>query len=588
MLAYWALWHGHFEGFTLDLGSIDMSTPRYLLLAASLAFFGLPVVAFVALAGTRWLTPARLEALREKWTGLPDRNALLWMGLAGTVIPVVIRLSILRHAPVTDDEASYQFAAKLLASFRLWVPSPPMKLFFDNVFLINDGKLYSQYFLGWPFLLAFGMKVGLPWMVNPVLSGATAVAVFLTARRWWGGAWGKVAAVLYLLSPMLMTGAATMMSHTAAVFALSWLLYFAARQEEDPRPFVGALVALFFCLAFWTRPAVALGMGTPFLVFWLTRWWKGRAPSRWGGVVAFLLVAAPLAGLFLLTNELLTGSPWTTGYHAGVRYARENDFRFVFFGPRDVAGEGFLYFFTNRSPVLAAGRLALALFRLGLDSFGWPLGFVFAVMARGARARWMFAAMVGFCLAHLPVADAGVDSFGPVHYTELMLPLILLSTEGLRTFWRWAGGFGLQAVVPSTVAGLVCVCVTMFLPPRWSTLRLMSRDVNNPRLTVDRRAPDNSVIFVRSGFAIPCRARPSRHFVFFRPNNSPDLDDRVLWVNHVNLQRDRQFMRERYPDRKGFLLAVNGNDCQTHLVPLESAQPEAFPPQVRERPDDFP
>ncbi|MCP3105082.1 hypothetical protein LZ198_40070 [Myxococcus sp. K15C18031901] len=588
VLAYWALWHSQFGGFILDLGSIDMSTSRYLLLAATLAFLGLPLVGFVTLAGARLLPAQRVETLRAAWVAYPDRRALLLVGLLGTLIPLAIQASILNHAPVTDDEASYQFAAKLLASFRLWVPSPPMKLFFDNVFLINDGKMYSQYFLGWPFLLAFGTKLGIPWVVNPLLSGATAVAVFLIGRRWWGGAWGKVAAGLYLVSPLLMTGAATMMSHTAAIFALAWLLYFVVRQEEDSRPFVGALVALFYCLTFWTRPAVALGMGTPFLVLWLSRLWRTKSTARWGSLAAFVLVAAPLGGLFLLTNDALTGSPWTTGYHAAARYARENDFRFVFFGPREVAGEGFFYFFTDRSPVLAVGRLVLAFFRLNLDSFGWPLGFAFALLARGARARWLVAGILGFCVAHLPVADAGVDSFAPVHYSEVMLPLVLLSAEGVRSLWRWAGGLGAQALVPSALVGCVCVCATMYLPPRWTTLRLMAKDVNNPRNAVERKAPDDSVIFIRSGFAIPCKARPARHFVFFRPNNSPDLDDRVLWVNHISLERDRQFLREVFPGRQGFLLAVNGKDCQSHLFPLDSAPADVFPPSVRERPGDFP
>ncbi|WP_163865384.1 ArnT family glycosyltransferase [Myxococcus eversor] len=583
VLAYWAFWESQFNGFILNLGTINFPTNRWLTLAAIIAFLGIPLVCFVAVAGSRMMTPERLEAWREAWREYPDRRSVLLAGVLGTLVPLAIQASVLGYTPVTDDEASYRFAAELLSSFRLWVPSPPMKLFFDNGFLINDGKMYSQYFLGWPFLLAFGVKLGVPWLVNPVLSGATAIALFLVARGWWGSAWGRVAVLLYLVSPMTMIGAATLMSHTAAIFALAWMLYFVQRFDTG----ASAWVAFLFCLAFWTRPAVAVGLGGPLLVMWGLRAWRQGGAARWRHALSFVVVAIPLAGLFLLANRETTGSPWMTGYHAGVRYAQENAYRFVSFGPSQVRGDDFFYFFTDHSSVLAGGRMVLALFRLNLDSFGWPLGFILVFLARGAPARWLAATVLAFCLAHLPVADPGVDTFGPVHYSELMLPLVLLSTGGLKTLWHTARRWEAAAFVPFLLVGLVAVCATMYLPPRIYTLRKLTTDVRRPRLAVERRVPDDSVVFVRPGFAPPCTSAPANHFVFFRPNNSPDLDDRVLWVNHISVERDRQFMSKVYPRRTGFMLVVD-KQCNPQIIPLEAATPAAFPPTVRELPGDFP
>lgn len=586
-LAYWAFWESQFNGFVLNLGSINMPTHRWLAMAALIAFLGVPMVGFVAVACVRAVSAERLASWRLAWRDYPDRRSVVLAGLLGMLVPLAIQASVLRYAPVTDDETSYWFAAELLASFRLWVPSPPMKLFFDNAFLLNDGKMYSQYFLGWPFLLAWGVKLGVPWLVNPALSGATAIGMFLLARRWWGSGWGRVAVVLYLVSPLTMVGAATMMSHTAAIFALTWLLYWVERLQDSARPGASALVAFLFCLAFWTRPAVGLGLGAPLLVLWLLRAWRMPGAERWKHALAFVFVALPLGALFLLANQEMNGSPWQTGYHAAARYAEANGYRFVSFGPSQVKRDAFLYFFTDTSWVLAAGRLVLALFRLSLDSFGWPLGFVFVFLARGTPARWLFAASVSFCIAHLPVADPGVDTFGPVHYSELMLPLVLLSTGGLRTFWQWAVRWEMGAVVPATVVGLVCVCATMYLPPRIITLRKLVADILRPREAVEREVPENSVVFVPPGFAPPCTSSPANHFVFFRKNNSPDRDDAILWVNHITVERDRQFLQQVYPARSGFLMSV-GRDCVPRIVPLAQATPAMFPPTVRERPEDFP
>lgn len=586
-LAYWAFWESQFDGFILNLGSINMPTHRYLVMASLMAFLGIPMVAFVALAGLRGMSNEQLASWRTAWREYPDRRSLVLAGVMGTLVPMAIHASVLRFSPVVDDESSYQFAAQLLASFRLWVPSPPMKLFFDNGFIVNDGKMYSQYFLGWPFLLAFGEKVGVPWLVNPLLSGATSVGMFLLARRWWGSGWGRVAVVFYLVSPLTMIGAATLMSHTAAIFTLTWMLYWVERMQDSTRPSPSALVAFLFCLAFWTRPAVGLGLGAPLLVLWALRAWRMPGAARWKHALLFALVALPLGALFLLANQEMNGSPWHTGYHAAARYGEMNGYRFVSFGPSQVKRDAFLFFFTDSSPLLAAGRLVLALFRLSLDSFGWPLGFVFVFFARGVPARWLFAASAGFCIAHLPVADPGVDTFGPVHYSELMLPLVLLSTGGLRTLWQWATRWEVGALVPATLVGLLCVCATMYLPPRVITLRKLVADILRPRDAVDREVPENSVVFVPPGFAPPCRSAPANHFVFFRKNNSPDRDDPILWVNHVNVERDRQFLQAVYPQRSGFLMSV-GRDCVPRIVPLEKATPSMFPPTVREHPGDFP
>ena len=83
-----------------------------------------------------------LWRLGAEWAALSDRRFLSWACLAGFAIPLAIRYLLLHEAPLTDDESAYRFAAELLARGRLWVPSPEMKIFFDQNFMINDGRLY--------------------------------------------------------------------------------------------------------------------------------------------------------------------------------------------------------------------------------------------------------------------------------------------------------------------------------------------------------------------------------------------------------------------------------------------------------------
>ena len=175
-----ALW---LEWFQLDLGSLEWVTPRYLTFATWWLLLGGGMALTFAIGLERLarrLPPVgqRLDRLTEP----PSRRWLAGAVVVALVIPSSIRLLVMANAPLTDDESVYRFGAQLLSSGRLTVPSPPMKLFFDQNFMINDGRLYPAYFVGWPALLALGVWLGVPGIVNPILSALT-VPVVATATR---------------------------------------------------------------------------------------------------------------------------------------------------------------------------------------------------------------------------------------------------------------------------------------------------------------------------------------------------------------------------------------------------------------------
>ncbi len=102
----------------------------------------------MALARLASRAPAIDRALRL----FPETQDAAWiafLALAAFLVPFAVRLLLLDGAAVTDDESCYRFGAELVASGRLRVPSPPMKLFFDRTFMINDGHLYPAPCTSW-------------------------------------------------------------------------------------------------------------------------------------------------------------------------------------------------------------------------------------------------------------------------------------------------------------------------------------------------------------------------------------------------------------------------------------------------------
>jgi hypothetical protein len=587
LLALVALWFAYglarFNGFRLGIGTIFEPTPDSLRLAAVMSALGIPATYLATRLWLVFFTQERWTQLRAAFTELDRKQAIWALGALGTLVPVLIRHAVLDGAPLTDDESSYLLAARTLASGRLWVPSPEMPVFFDNAFIINDGRLYSQYFLGWPALLALGVWVSLPGLVNPLLAGLTTVLLALIAERRFGTIWGLIAGLLHVASPFLMVGAATQMSHTSCTFALTLLLWAVERCAAGRAP-VGysALAVGSMCLAFWTRPATALGYGLPLIGFWL---WSLRQQERPLKHLAMALgVSIVPALLFLWVNHQLTGSPWHTGYHAGVAHAAATQHRVASFNGTQVAQGKYFYFFVDVVPSELLSKYVFVLMRLWTDAYGFPIGLALALFATREGARRLLAPALGLLLAHVTLPDPGIDTFGPVHFTEMMISIVLLCTDGLRSLQRIGRRLGLHALAPSLIAASCACGLVFYCVPRFTTLALLAADIRSP-MEAFASAPEGSVVFSPLPFGRPCLARPARHFVLFRPNNDPDFDGPRLWANHVDLTTDRKLVEAL--GRKGFLLRYLRKTCQVELVPLEQASAAMFPPAFELLPGDL-
>lgn len=576
-----------YHDFVFHLGSIHEPTVDWMAVVTILSAFGVPATYL----GLRLLLPffsaRRLEVLRAYlMRGGQSWRAGLGIVLVGALLPLAIRYGLLHQVPWTDDEGSYRFQAQLLASGRVWIRSPAMPVFFDNAFLVNDGKMFSQYFLGWPFLLSLGFRIKLPMLVNPLLSGLTALLLGLIAKRRLGPTWGSVAALVYLCSPFMQVSASTNMSHTSSSFALTLALFAADRSiAGDARKRITALLALSACLAFWIRPATAFGFATPLVLSWmfsLRRLGVRRAAAHLG---VFVLVATGPALMFLWVNQQQTGSLWHTGYHAIIEYAASNGYRFMSFGPHEVDTKKFLFFFMHVTPGEILTKYVVVMVRLWTESWGFPIGFALALLGSRTGTRLLLAPFLGLLVAHVPLRDAGIDTFGPVHYTELMILLTLASTAGLQRLYRAGVKLGQPGLAPALWTASVACGFVFYGFMRFNTLAVLAQDLRAP-MDAFERAPPQSVVFYYQPFAPICMAPPANHFVWFRPNNDPELRNPRLWANHIDLDSDRKLLASM-PGRRGFIMRHDPRECRMVLVPLEQATPEQFPPRVYLLPGDL-
>lgn len=576
-LLLWLMFHNTVArlSFTLDLGSGGLPQPIHVFHLMAYLTFGTAGCCMLAIGLARsGPGPALAGALEELASVEPRRFvtlcALLAFGLAAG-----FRANVLLNMPITDDEAAYEFMARVLAGGALTAPRPPEPLFFDWAFMINDRHRYAQYFLGWPALMVPFVAIGIPGYANAVLSGVTVPAVYIVAKQLAGDRWARVACVLYVLAPMVFIGAATQLSHTACIFALAWAhAGFVLASRPGARLHFHALTAFMLCLAFFNRPVSTLGIGLPIGVAWLHSTLKQR---RVDAAVAFLLPASVMGGLFLYVNAVQTGDAFKPAYQALHDFIQANNYRFSNLTPERMTGVSNMRF---DAPLEMLDMSGVALLRLNQALFGWPFSLAlvpFAVGLRRARVvTWM---LICFVVVNLPVRAAGIDSYGPVHYSEAAWPVLLLSVAGLRWLHLLAARFSrlrpqLEWTRRLPVAALLsCMLasVALYLPARTFALHRMAEDIRAPHELIRAAQLGPTVIFLHGSPSPRCRPDGERmpaHFVYYRPLNDPKLQNETLWVNHLSLRRDREFMRH-FPGRKAMLLWWHARSCSVSFEPLE-------------------
>ncbi len=502
-----------------------------------------------------------------------DATWIVVFSIAGFVIPTLIRIFVLQFTALTDDEAIYRFTADLIASGSIAAPRPPDHLFWDRAFMVIDDKMYGQYFLGWPAVLAAFKTLGLEELAGCVCAALTVPPLYLSSRRLGGPLAARVTATLFVFSPMLMIGSATLMSHASCLCANAWAFWFFLRaREPESKAWESGAFALLVSIAFFIRPFTTVALCAGLVVIWLAGATSGHAKLQ--KLTLFGLISGAMATLFLLANYELTGHPLYVPYQRAMHYVLENQYRFGYFGPQtDLEVVGLALHEDTFAKWLAS------LLRYSYAVGGWPIGFLFLPFARGRNMSVVWMMLVSYIGFHVLTTDGGVDPFGPPHFYELSLPFLMLSGNGVSQLHGWAtshrGAFPqdwIASLPLASVAALVIISTLGFTAMRMGTVHKLTDSVRRPLLAIEGAGIHNAILFRSGPHATFCDSAPARHFVFWPPHNDPNLEGDVLWANHLSVEWDKALIAEHFPGRKGYIYFWE-NPCRLTLVDLDRVRP---------------
>jgi len=359
-----------------------------------------------------------------------EKNFLITVFILCFVAVIIIHFVVLLNYPMATDEFSYVFQSEIIASGKLYAPTPPSpeSLTGANI-VVNNGKWYSKYTIGWPLLLALGKVLGIPFIINALLSSGSLILLYLITRELFGRAAGALAIFMGLFSPYFSLQAGTYFPHTASGFFALLLILFVFRFSKEKKWTDSAIIGISICMLMLIRPAdagiICIGL-SPWLIYIIL-----KSENK---VDTIKKMTPILGGFFLgigtlmIVNHIQNGDPLLFSF---IKYRSYDKWGFGQVRHTPIKGLWNITFAYLRmgfwvTPFITAGAL-LSFLRKKVESLFLiiiPLGFIsfyfffFAIGNIEFGSRYYFPAF----LLLLPLAAGGIEGAGNVFQSQRWFP----------------------------------------------------------------------------------------------------------------------------------------------------------------------
>jgi len=342
--------------------------------------------------------------------------------------------------PHVEDEVAYIFQAKTFAGGALTVPAPPEAAWpgLEYYLLeVRDGRWFAVTPPGWTMVLAIGMAVGLPWLVNPVLAFLSVLLAHAIVRRIADRNRANLAALLMAGSPWLLGSAASLMPHILALFLtlFAWNRLLQSRAVEHRHVLNALLAGLAIGWLFTTRQLEGVIIGVLTGIWLLTQMCR---PGGMGRLVAYAVGCVLTGSVFLLYNFAMTGDPLLDPLARYLNELWHEGANSYGFGPQigPPSGWGNLDLYGGHSPFEGLIGTVHNVTAVNLEFLGWGTGSLVLVWAFAlwAKPDWFDLAM-GIVIAAIIAAMffywfTGSFYIGPRYWFSAFFPLVVLSTSG--------------------------------------------------------------------------------------------------------------------------------------------------------------
>ncbi|MCC7490946.1 MAG: glycosyltransferase family 39 protein [Fimbriimonadaceae bacterium] len=537
-----------------------------------------PLAGLCLISAARSLPQAWLLAA-EGWQHrlVARERTVVWALSLGTLAVVAhVCYRCVGPLPHVEDGIAYLYQAKTFLVHGFWQPAPAVPAAFDArfawIFADDHGRSYGIFPPGWPLVLALGVALRLPWLVNPLLA---ALAVALAARlfrRVERPAVALGAGLLLATSPFFVLQGASFLAHTATLCWILLALLGAVGCLRGGGLGAAALVGLGVgcCAATRYMEGLLLGLACLGYLAW------GTVQRRVGGRLWLvgLLALLPGLGLAVADNLSKTGSPLLTPVERWYTVEYGSPVNRPGFGPR-VGLEWDHSLGPGHTLLEGLWNSNANAFELSRYGFGWACGslllaLVFAVWGEKSDLDWL---LLSYSLLLVGIYTAywyhGI-AFGPRFWHPLLLPLVLFTVKGGALVGQWIGPGGGRSVA-ATVALAMLTAWGAWLPLELQTTyhQNRGRDAGERRIVTLARAvaAGRPCLVIQKMHRAGGSVQPDYGIGFSL--NPPGFRGDVLVARELDGAGRSQVaaLRKAYPDR--LLLVWYKDSGAARLVPLD-------------------
>ena len=460
-----------------------------------------------------------------------------------------------RH-PHIPDEISYIYQARYFVQGMLTMPLPSVPEGF-RMFLMDfeNGHWFSVQLPGWPAMLALGMALGTPWLVNPVLAGLNLLLSYVLLLDLYDRRTARMAVVLLCFSPWCIFMAMNFMTHTftltcALTAALSVVM---ARKTE--KSFWGWISGLAVGMVSLIRPLEALAI-SGLIGLWVIG--VGGVRLKSSAILGFLLGVIALGSIGFYYNYLLTGTPVTFPFSAYTDKHLGMGSNALGFGPERGLGWPTLDPRPGHDLLDALINILININLVNIELFGWSTGSVIMItlmLFSGVLRRndYIMLSVIGMIIfVHVFYWFSGGPDFGARYWYLIILPCVALTVRGGHHLVKTLeNGQQLVPIIGMRVAaGILLLCLLSIL--NFFSWRVIDKYHHYRGFRPDIRELASSYNFGRS-------------LVLIRGNNYNDYPSAAVY-NPINLNDNRpiyawdasQEIREKllksFSDRKVWLV----------------------------------
>lgn len=491
----------------------------------------------------RWTAALKEERPGERF----DRMALggaIWV----TVMASLLCLFSYERLPHLGDEVVFLYHARYLAAGMLIMPAPPAPEAFNFALMeIEAGRWYCTPAVGWPALLALGVWLGIPWLVNPILAGINVLLAYSLVKKLYDRGTAHWTVLLLCASPWHLFMAMNFMTHTATLtFAL--LAAIAIVWARESHPLKWAIVSgMATGMVSLIRPLEGLILASS-LGLWLTG--LGGKRLKTSSIAAWVIASVMIGALVLPYNKLLTGKAGQFPIMAYTDKHEHPNANALGFGP-DRGMNWPLDPFPGHGLADAAVNANLNLTSMNVELLGWGTGsllwLIFLFFSRGMRGRdcllcWLMGVII---VAHIFYWFSGGPDFSARYWYLMIVPCLVLTVRGWQEL---ASRLGHATRVEATAILLCFLALINFLPWRASDKYYRYLGVNADIRELEKRHGWGKSLILIEGNRFP-------DFASVINNNPIDLRAEMpIYALDVNRQVRAELLRI-YLDRPVWVIA---------------------------------